>query len=246
MNVLMDYLAGKGGERIISISDHAKEQLIDRYGFEKSSIKMIPHGVNIDKFYPRKEVYSKVDCKKTTLLYVGRIGPRKGLELVLNAINKIGDDDIEFLIAGTGRHENHLQRLTAEINVTSQVKFLGYVPSDDLPILYSSADIFLLPSRYEGFGLVLLEAMACGTPVIGSNAGGIPTVINDGVSGFIVNRKVESFTNAISSLVEDDNKRIKMGSKARNNALETSWEKVVAEVEELYRACVTTPNYNDA
>ncbi|MFB6186099.1 MAG: glycosyltransferase family 4 protein [Halobacteriaceae archaeon] len=229
MNVVMDYLAGNEGDEIVAISNHAKDDLVNTFNFDETSVHMIPHGVNTDRFYPREEDCSKTNAEKTTLLYVGRIGPRKGLDLVLYAISEIGDNDLEFLVAGTGRHENHLKSLATELNIASQVKFLGYIPNDELPSLYSSADVFVLPSRYEGFGLVLLEAMACGTPVIGANAGGIPTV----------DREVESFIDAISLLVENEDKRSKMQMKARNYALNNSWEEIVYEVEQLYECCMT-------
>ena len=238
MNVLMDYLSGGRADKIIAISDHAKEELVNRYGFEEDSVRMIPHGVNTDRFYPRKKLHPEVSPGKTTLLYVGRIGPRKGLDLILKSINKLDDDNLELLIAGTGRHEKYLQKLANEIQLSSKVRFLGYVPDEELPMLYSSADMFVLPSRYEGFGLVLLEAMACGTPVIGSNTGGIPTVIEDDVSGKIVERKVEEFTKAISSIANDSDKRMEMGNNARDIAFRTSWEEVISEVEELYYDCI--------
>lgn len=234
MNVVMDYLAGQNADEIIAISDHAQAELVGKYGFDEDSVHMIPHGVDTDRFYPRERQHPDVNPERTTLLYVGRLGARKGLDLAIKALANIENSTIELLIAGTGRHEDHLRDLAQELEIVGQVHFLGYVPDDDLPQLYSSSDIFVLPSRYEGFGLVLLEAMACETPVIGTNAGGIPTVIDHNQTGFKVRRDVTMLSNAIRSLVSDDTQRNTMAKNAHTKATEMSWQSVAMKVEELY------------
>ncbi|WP_122088223.1 glycosyltransferase family 4 protein [Halalkalicoccus subterraneus] len=234
MNVVMDFVAGRGADEIVAISDHAADELVKRYRFDADHVQMVPHGVDVDRFYPREKAHPDVHPERTTLLYVGRLGARKGLDLALQAVAQVDDSTIELLIAGTGRHEDHLRDLAQELGIEGQIQFLGYVPDDELPSLYSSADVFVLPSRYEGFGLVLLEAMACGTPVIGTDQGGIPTVIDDGETGYKVERSVEQFTEAIRSLATSTEKRARMAQKARTKAVNTSWETVVEDVEELY------------
>lgn len=234
-NVVMDFIAGQDAQRVIAISDHAKSELIERYRFDRERVEMIPHGVNTDRFYPREERPPAVNPDQVTLLYVGRIGPRKGIDLALQALSRADATDVELLIAGTGRHEQHLRELAAELGVTDRVKFLGYVPDEELPSLYSSADVFVLPSLYEGFGLVLLEAMACGTPVIGTNVGGIPTVIDDGETGLLVEREVPALVEAINSLTSDEANRKRMAQNALEKARTTSWDSVVESVEQLYR-----------
>lgn len=236
MNIVMDYIAGRGADKIIAISDHSRDELVQKYGFHEKQVDMIPHGVDTDEFYPRAIRHPTVNPDKMTVLYIGRLGTRKGLDLALQALARIDDPAIEFLIAGTGRYKKHLQTLATKLNVDSYVRFLGHIPDQELPILYSSADIFLLPSRYEGFGLVLLEAMACGTPVIGTNVGGIPTVIDQNQTGVIVPRDAERISNAIQLLTSDDEMRKNMGIRARSKAISMSWKKVVADVEEMYKA----------
>jgi len=199
MNVVMDYVAEQNADKIIAISDHAEEQLIAQYGFDDDDVYMIPHGVNADRFYPREETHPAVNPEKKTVLYVGRLGARKGVDLALQAVAKLDNPEVEFLIAGTGRHEEYLRSLAAELKIENQIRFLGYVPSEDLPQLYSSSDVFVLPSKYEGFGLVVLEAAACGTPVIGANAGGIPTAIKLSDYGSVVERTAKEFSQALKS-----------------------------------------------
>jgi glycosyltransferase involved in cell wall biosynthesis len=246
MNVVMDYQAGRSADGIISISDHAQEELIHRYGFSEKKVQMIPHGVNTDKFQPQGETHPAVSSKKTTLLYVGRIGPRKGIDLALKSLSEIKDKEIELLIAGAGRHKDHLEKTAESLDVAEQTRFLGYVSEDELPELYSSADVFVLPSLYEGFGLVLLEAMASGTPVVGTDVGGIPTAVDDGTTGLLVNRNVPSLTTAINRIVQNKDYRKELRQNAIEKAEDTSWDSIVNSVEQMYDSLETAKRqYNE-
>jgi glycosyltransferase involved in cell wall biosynthesis len=239
MNVVMDYVASRDADQVIAISDHAYEQLTTSYRLNRNNVEMIPHGVDTDRFYPREGEHPTVDETKTTLLYVGRLGARKGLDLPLKALARIDSKDVEFLIVGTGRHEETLRKLTQNLGVAEQVRFLGYIPDKELPMLYSSADIFVFPSRYEGFGLVLLEAMACGTPVIGTDAGGIPTAINNGSAGLKIQRNVHEFVEAIDTLISDDIQREDIPMQTKKVAKITSWSTVMRRVEATYNKMVS-------
>lgn len=234
MNVAMDYVASRDADRVIAISDHAYEQLTTSYRLDADEVEMIPHGVDTDWFYPRDERHSAVTEEKTTLLYVGRLGARKGLDLALRALAKADEPEFEFLIAGTGRHEESLRELVQELEISEQVRFLGYVPDDELPALYSSADVFVLPSKYEGFGLVVLESVACGTPVIGADAGGIPTAIDEGRNGETVQREVESFADTLSSVQTERSEWVEMPVRSDEGVDCDSWLDISATVEELY------------
>jgi glycosyltransferase involved in cell wall biosynthesis len=235
MNVVMDFISGRYASRIIAISDHAKRELVDLYHFDQQKVHMIPHGVDTEKFQPQSEKHSAVNSDKITLLYVGRLGPRKGIDLLLESLSEIDAENIELLIAGTGRHKNKLEQKAEFMTIPHSINFLGYVPEEELPELYSSADIFVLPSTYEGFGLVILEAMACGTPVIGTDVGGIPTAIDHESTGILVDRSVSSLTEGISKLVFDNEYRDKLGKNAETKAENTSWDSIVDSVEQLYR-----------
>lgn len=234
MNVVMDYIAGRDADEVIAISGHAYNQLTTYYGLDEHNVEMIPHGVDTEWFHPREKLHPDVNSEKMTLLYVGRLGARKGLDMLLRSLSCLENPDIELLIAGTGRHEERLRRLSNELRIADQVRFLGYVPNDELPELYSSADIFILPSRYEGFGLVLLEAMACGTPVIGTDAGGIPTAIADGRTGIVVERDAQDLSSAIELLVSDQTRRDRMAETAYNRANKTSWNAIISDVKRVY------------
>jgi len=233
MNVVMDYVASRDANQVIAISNHAYDQLTTSYRLSEEHVEMVPHGVDTDWFYPREERHSAVCKEKTTLLYVGRLGARKGLDLALHALSQVEDSDIEFLIAGTGRHKSHLQRLVTELELDDSVQFLGRVPDAQLPALYSSVDVFVLASRYEGFGLVVLEAMACGTPVIGSDAGGIPTAVGGEKAGMITSRTVDDVAQSISYFASTD-QRSEMQKAAMERAQSMTWIKVCERMENLY------------
>lgn len=234
MNVVMDYVASRDADQVIAISDHAYDQLTTSYCLDEDDVEMIPHGVDTDWFYPREEQHPAVDPEKTTLLYVGRLGARKGIDLALRALAEANDEEIKFLIAGTGRHEEFLRTLTIELGLNDSVLFLGFIPDDELPALYSSVDVFVLPSQYEGFGLVLLEAIACGTPVIGADAGGMPTAIEHGQTGMIVQRNVDSFAKMFASLQSHTGKWNEMAARSRDIAEHNSWRRVLNNIENLY------------
>lgn len=233
-NVIMDYFAGRAADAVIAISNHAYEKLTTSYGFSPNQVYMVPHGVDTDYFYPRNQIHTSVNPEKKTVLYVGRLGARKGVELALSAIAETDQSNIEFLIAGTGRHEERLRLLVDDLNITEKVKFLGYIPDEELPQLYSSADVFILPSRYEGFGLVLLEAMACKTPVIGTDVGGIPTAIDDGEVGYIVPRDKHILANRIEEILENDPLRGKLAQNAYDKATALDWTEVTKNTATVY------------
>lgn len=238
MNVAMDYVASRDADQVLAISDHAYEQLTTAYRLRADDVEMTPHGVDTDWFYPRDDHHPAVDDEKTTLLYVGRLGARKGLALALRAFARVDDSDVEFLIAGTGRHEERLRDLADDLGINDRVQFLGYVDDEQLPVLYSSADVFILPSRYEGFGLVLLEAMACGTPVIGTDAGGIPTAVREGV-GVVVERDVSKVASRVRELLQDDQRRDTMAQRATQRREDHSWNRAIKQTEQAYYSLVS-------
>lgn len=231
-NIVLDNIAGRVADRIIAISDHAERQLRDVYRFG-DKVTMIPHGVDTERFTPTDECHPTVDESKLTVLTVGRLGPRKGIGLAIDAVAQT--ENIEFLIAGTGRREKQLRERARRHGISDRVTFLGYVPDSELPALYSSADVFTLTSRYEGFGLVLLEAMACRTPVIGTAVGGIPTVIDHEKTGFLVAREANLVAARLRQL-RNSERRERMSKAAYEYAQTVDWEEIVKRVENVYNS----------
>lgn len=228
-NFVLDNIAGRTADQVIGISDHVAAELSETYRLGEK-VTMIPHGVDTERFRPREEVHPAVDTEKFTILTVGRLGSRKGIGLAIAGIAELDDIKFELLIAGTGRHKERLKQLSQRLGIDDQVHFLGYVPDEELPILYSSADAFSLTSRYEGLGLVLLESMASGTPVVATDVGGVSTVVQDGENGYLIPRNKVAFSTAINKIATQPQLR----SHCREFAEEHSWDNIARQVESIY------------
>ena len=138
--------------------------------------------------------------------------------MVIRALPKVLGTvpNTHYVVVGDGDYRPSLERLADELGVRNRVLFVGEIREDILKAYYSQADIFALPSRQEGFGVVFLEAMAFGKPVIGGNYGGIPEVVKDGVTGFLVEYgNVEALANHLILLLRDEEARKRMGEAGR-------------------------------
>jgi len=187
---------------IISSSSQEKRALIDEYGIDPSQVQVIFPGVNADRFLSEGCKYSgrfpENKEKEHVLLYVGRIEPIKGFDSLVEAINRLKQKNSSFyrrlklLVIGGGtlndlNRSPELKRIRNMIKKNSlddKIIFLGSKKQDQLPGYYSAADALIVPSLYESFGLVVLEALACGTPVLLSRIGQMRTIIEEGKNGF--------------------------------------------------------------
>ena len=158
------------------------------------------------------------------MLSVGRIEPLKGLDLLVQAMSMLNDlDDTRLVIVG-GRPErddelNRLESIAAELGVADKTTFAGAVKQTELPAYYSAADVFVMPSYYESFGLVALEAMACGTPVIAARVGGLKSFITSGETGYLVPwRCAEPYARRLDVLLANPALQAAMGKAARAKA----------------------------
>lgn len=185
----------RNSDKITVNSTFTKNLILDiatRRNEEK--IEIIPMGINLDRFTQVSNINLK---KKYTdgnlLLFVGRLIDWKGAKYLVKAMKDvvIACPKTKLLIVGDGPEKSELEKMTSKLRLTNMVYFIGEIKSTDVVKYYSAADVFIIPSivvdgHTEGLGVVTLEAMACGTPVIGSNVGGIPDVIKDGYNGFLV------------------------------------------------------------
>jgi glycosyltransferase involved in cell wall biosynthesis len=139
-------------------------------------------------------------------------------------------------IAGSGPEENKLKELVKELNIEENVNFLGYISGIKKYSYYKSADVCVFPSIYEAFGIVLLEAMACGKPVVASNVGGIPFVVEEGKTGLLFESgNVEDLADKIVTILKDEELREKMGEAGRERAKEFTWDKIAERTVEVYK-----------
>lgn len=236
MNVVMDNVAARSADRIIAISEEMREQLAGTYGVDESKLTRISHGVDTDRYRPREDVHPAVSEDRLTLLFVGRLISRKGADLAIEALAAVDRDDIELLVAGTGRLADDLDQLAKERGVDNNVAFLEYVPDEELPLLYASADATLFTSNYEGFGLVLLESLASGTPVIGTPAGGVPDIVENGTNGYVCEASPVAMSERIAALAGSPAELAAMSRAARAEVDGRDWTDVAARVEAVYRS----------
>jgi len=225
--------------RIIASTPKEREDLIKHYGASSDKIAIIPCGVNLDLFKPvDKEIARKelgLDHQKV-ILFVGRIEPLKGLERLLGALTYIkGEKPPLLMIVGGDEHSQGqvqlLQRMAKDLHIQDQVNFVGSVAQERLPLFYSAADICAIPSYYESFGMVALESLACGTPIVANNVGGMRYMVSQGEVGRIVkDNSPHNLASEISALLyqqEDKDQHIKT---RRDRMTEFSWATIADRI----------------
>ncbi len=177
---------------MITISEFSKKRIIDRLGYPQNKLLLIYCGIedkfcNISADEKTKWVAEKYQLPEHYILSLSTLEPRKNLSLLINAYQKLVlESDIEIPLVLAGRKGWKLNTLLEGIDegVCQQIIFTGFIDDEDLPYVYRNADFFVFPSKYEGFGIPPLEAMACGTPVLSSDAASMPEVLGDGCKYF--------------------------------------------------------------
>lgn len=193
--------------KLISVSGATKKEFVNNYGIDCSKIEVIYNGIDTNFFKPTntEKLKEKLGLKdEKILLYVGFTTPRKGVEYLASALNMLNKIDVKLLMIG--KWENgYIDKFYKYIGKNKcKVIEIGYVEDNEMPQYYSLADVFVLPSLLEGFGFPLVEAMACGTPVVSTNVGSIPEVVAD--CGTIVPpRNSRMLADAIDKLLTNKN-----------------------------------------
>lgn len=167
-------------ERVVCVSEATRRALVEDYRIPPEKISIVYNAVDTGSFYP-------LDIKNEphTVLYVGRIDRRKGIEFLIKSMPLVRDriPDVLLLVAGKGAYLERMKALVGRLHLEGQVSFLGFVPDADLNPLYNRAQCAVVPSRFEGFGITVIEALAAGTRVVGTNVDGIREILSDGAYG---------------------------------------------------------------
>ena len=222
----------------------AASSYIKRYFEEIKSknIEVIPNGIDLRKFenLDRQRSREKLGIKDEFLIMtVGRLEKVKGIEYLIQAVNipnsKFQIPNSKLLIIGDGSERENLENLAKKLNLKERIKFLGEIPNEKIPTHLAAADCFVLPSVKEGFGIVLLEAMAAGIPIIATKVGGVPDLIEHGKTGILVeSRSPQKITEAIYRIYSNPELPKNLTKNARNNLEKYNWQNIAEKVYENY------------
>jgi len=199
------------------------------YDFESPDLAIIPPGVDTKRFRPLRDEdrHPDIDVPERYVFALSRIDSNKGLDYIINAFALIHDKcDVHLLIGGGSKNPKQheidikadLANLVSSHNIQDRVKFTGYIPDDNLPTFYRDAEVFVLPSKYEPFGMTVLEAMSCGTPVIATRFGGIRDNLSNNVDSLLVDPSdPEELSSALLKLLDNRELSSKIGCKRHGN-----------------------------
>ncbi|MEK6727624.1 MAG: glycosyltransferase family 4 protein [Candidatus Omnitrophota bacterium] len=230
------------GKKVIAISEQVKEHLINDFGVRKDDIVLIHNGIDVNSFKPvsgakKEEARFKLGLSKGALIgIVARLSDVKGHVYLIEAFKKVLEKtpDAQLLIAGEGKMKDELVSLIQRFGINKSVYFIPEV--EDTRDVLSAIDVFVMPSLKEGLGLALMEAMACGLPVVGSDIGGIRSLIKNRVNGLLVKAAdAEGLSKAISELLQNPEEAKSFGVEARAVINENfSESRMALETERVY------------
>jgi D-inositol-3-phosphate glycosyltransferase len=235
-------------DRLVAASVAERAYLVRHAGADPERIAVVPCGVDTDLFAPGDPEAARAALGHTRdplILYVGRLAPIKGLETLLDAIALLARRHRRARLVVVGGdadeprdgHEAGLRARIAALGIGDRVTFAGPQPQETLRTHYVGADVTVLPSHYESFGMVALEAMACGSPVVASRVGGLATTVRDGVTGFLVEEgDVDALAGRLETLLGDPDLRWRLGREGVRWAAQHRWPCVAEAICREYAA----------
>lgn len=237
-------------DAIIGATSHERAFLIGQYQADASRVQVVPCGVDLEMFHPegvgesRRRLAASVPElgveEGPAILFVGRLEQSKGADLLVRALPLIESrpDSRLWIVGGDERDEGERARLKAladDCGVGPRVRFVNAVERGQLPDLYRAASVCAVPSAYESFGLVAVEAMASGTPSVATRVGGLASTISDGTTGLLVgDRNPRGFAAAIDRLLANESLRQRMGAAAADEMAVYSWHSVTRSILDVY------------
>lgn len=232
---------------MLASTDGEREQLASLYSADRDRIEIVPPGVDHEVFSAGSSEQRAADRAaldlegRPALLFAGRIQPLKGADLAVRTLAALDDARAVLLVVGgpsgtDGTAElERIRELVYELGVVEQVRFVPPQPHERLAAFYRAVDVCLVPSRSESFGLVALESAACGTPVVAASVGGLCSLVDDGLTGFLVDgRAPEDFAGPVSLLLDDPDLANAMGVSAESRSRRYAWSITAARLRRLY------------
>jgi D-inositol-3-phosphate glycosyltransferase len=244
-------------DQVVAATPAERYDLQWLYELRSERVSVIPPGVDLQLFHPMPKAEARaalgLPIDEHLLLYVGRIEALKGIDTLIHAVarlkkeNPVSDfkaliigGDVEESLEGAGGEMARLRVLVGQLGLNDAISFLGSRRQQQLPIYYGAADVLVMPSYSESFGMVALEAMACGRPVVASHVGGLAYLVQDGQTGFHVQEgNAQQMAARLAELLSDAKRLEAMGQAARREAEKYSWEKTAKEIVGVYEKLLT-------
>lgn len=225
---------------LITCTSQVMAQAVERMAQPKTPIHVVPFGVDLTHFRPRP--YPKSPTEPLVIGVVKSLEKLYGIEYLLQAFVSLcsQNGDLRLLIVGDGTQRSALESLASELEIAESTRFVGRIPHDQVIRYLHKMDIFVVPSLQESFGVAAVEAAAAGLPVLASNVGGLPEVVVDGKTGFLVPpADVEALSGRLSQLIADSALRQRMGQAGRDFIkAHYDWQVNAAQMESLYQSLV--------
>jgi glycosyltransferase involved in cell wall biosynthesis len=231
---------------VISAQSNAAVKLIQHQGLNMP-ILPISCGIDLQLYHPNptvdRQMYRErfgIDPQKKIFLFLGRIDGEKRIDLLIRAMQRLFRDDIQMVIAGHGKVEDALRRMAADMHINQNVRFIGFIPADDVPGLMNSVDVFVMPSEAELLSISTLEAMACGRPVLLANALALPELVRDGENGYLFKPgDVKDLVRLMHVLADQPERWESMGKISREIAQAHSLDDTIQKFELIYSQLAT-------
>lgn len=229
-------------DTIIGVSEH-EMNLMSEVGFDLKKVKVIPNGIHFEKFDPIPDgniFRDHYNLSGNIVLYAGRLASNKGLDHLINAVPNVLKEfkDTTFVFIGEDEGlKTKLEKQVRTLRIEDHILFTGHITDEKLfTSAYPACNVFVLPSEYEAFGIVLLEAMACEKPCIATNVGGVPEVIEHERTGLLIDYGVpKQLSDTICKLLGDEETATYLGKNGRKRVKEKfTWKRIVDELLEVY------------
>ena len=199
-------------------------------------IFVVPNGINLNQFTERSLTIVKENGVKK-ILFIGRLHPVKGVKYLIRAMERVLKEipEAKLILVGDGKEREMLETLSKQLSINNSVQFVGIVPHEKVHTFLQQADVFVLPSISEGFPNVILEAMACGLPVIATRVGGIPDIIIDGTNGYLVEVKdAHAIAERILLLLQNEILKKEISANNEQKVKKYTWDAVILNLKEIY------------
>lgn len=228
---------------LVFVSTYSRDRFLSHIPVEESRVRVVPEGVDpgFGAVVPRdgEAVRARLQVPLDYLLFVGQVSARKNVPRILEALARLGPGTPPLVVAGGRKHGwEEVRDVHGRLGLGERVRFLGHVAEEDLPPLYAGAKALVFPSLDEGFGLPVLEAFACGTPVLASTAGALPETAG-GAALLVDPKDPDAIAGGLRRLIEDEPLRWDLVGRGRKRAAELTWDAAARRTLEVYREAVT-------